>query len=111
MVDRLFVYGTLGPGRPNAHILEAVDGVWEEAYVHGHLIEAGWGAKAGYPALRLHAGGQRVDGFLFTSENLAMIWAKLDAFEGADYSRVQTPVFLTCGGSVEAHLYALKEEN
>ena len=44
MVDRLFVYGTLAPGRPNEHILADVAGEWEPASVTGRLLEEGWGA-------------------------------------------------------------------
>ncbi|MCV5854668.1 gamma-glutamylcyclotransferase, partial [Escherichia coli] len=31
----LFVYGTLCPGRSNAHILEAIGGEWRPGYVTG----------------------------------------------------------------------------
>lgn len=32
----LFVYGTLGPGRPNAHIMENIGGSWQPGYVLGN---------------------------------------------------------------------------
>jgi gamma-glutamylcyclotransferase (GGCT)/AIG2-like uncharacterized protein YtfP len=51
MIDRLFVYGTLAPGRPNEHILANVAGEWEPASVTGRLLEEGWGAAAGYPGM------------------------------------------------------------
>jgi gamma-glutamylcyclotransferase (GGCT)/AIG2-like uncharacterized protein YtfP len=34
-MESLFVYGTLGPGRPNAHILEKIGGTWREGHVAG----------------------------------------------------------------------------
>ena len=34
-MQRLFVYGTLAPGRANAHVLTGIDGTWEEASVTG----------------------------------------------------------------------------
>ena len=37
MTDRLFVYGTLAPGRANEHILQSVPGTWEPAVVKGRL--------------------------------------------------------------------------
>ena len=37
----LFVYGSLGPNRPNAHILENMGGTWAKAYVHGDLHAKG----------------------------------------------------------------------
>jgi gamma-glutamylcyclotransferase (GGCT)/AIG2-like uncharacterized protein YtfP len=33
VTDRLFVYGTLAPGRPNEHVLADLGGTWEPAYV------------------------------------------------------------------------------
>jgi gamma-glutamylcyclotransferase (GGCT)/AIG2-like uncharacterized protein YtfP len=42
--ERLFVYGTLAPGRPNEHMLAEVDGEWETATVRGRLVPEGWGA-------------------------------------------------------------------
>ena len=41
MTDRLFVYGTLAPGRSNEHILADVPGTWEPAVVQGTLIQEG----------------------------------------------------------------------
>lgn len=103
----LFVYGTLGPGRQNAHMLEDIGGHWQDAYVMGRLVEEGWGAEAGFPALVLDTADERVDGFLFTSGNLDAHWNMLDAFEGPEYQRLLTPVTLVCGGTVEAFVYAL----
>lgn len=53
MTDRLFVYGTLAPGRPNEHVLADVEGTWEPATVKGTLLQEGWGAAAGYPGIVL----------------------------------------------------------
>ena len=41
----LFVYGTLGPNRPNAHIMEKIGGNWAEAHVFGTLKEQGLGCR------------------------------------------------------------------
>lgn len=41
-MESLFVYGTLGPGRPNAHILENIGGKWQEGHVGGSLLDKGW---------------------------------------------------------------------
>jgi len=64
--NRLFVYGTLAPGRSNAHVLADVPGVWEPATVTGTLLPVGWGAAAGFPGLILDAHGTAVAGFLFS---------------------------------------------
>ncbi len=82
MTLRLFVYGTLAPGRSNAHVLADVPGQWEPATVKGTLVQEGWGAAEGYPGIVLDDDGGDVQGLLFSSEQLAEHWARLDAFEG-----------------------------
>ena len=51
MKQRLFVYGTLAPGRPNEHVLAPLGGTWQPAFVRGRLHAQGWGAAPGYPAI------------------------------------------------------------
>ena len=64
MQQHLFVYGTLGPNKPNAHILEAIAGIWNKGSVKGLLKEAGWGAELGFPGLMLSPDGQTIDGYM-----------------------------------------------
>ena len=110
MTDRLFVYGTLAPGRPNEHVLAGLGGTWEPAYVTGRLWEDGWGAALGYPGIVLDDdGGDRVDGWVFTAAGLERDWARLDEFEGEGYERVLTRATLVDGGVVDAHVYVLVE--
>jgi len=47
MIERLFVYGTLAPGRPNEHVLGEIEGSWEVATVIGTLRQKGRGATMG----------------------------------------------------------------
>lgn len=108
MLERLFVYGTLGPGRPNEHVLGDIGGTWELAIVNGRLRQAGWGAKMGYPGIDLDERGDEIEGFLFNSNKLANHWAALDEFEGEAYERVLTKVTLKDGSKVDAYVYALK---
>ena len=108
MTVRLFVYGTLAPGRPNEHVLAQVPGTWEPATVRGTLLQEGWGAAVGYPGIVLDNRGSEVHGFIFSSEELSAHWARLDQFEGDGYERVVTPAVLGDGTVVEAHIYALK---
>ncbi|WP_445426707.1 gamma-glutamylcyclotransferase family protein [Alishewanella sp. HL-SH06] len=107
MTNRLFVYGTLAPGRPNEHILADVPGTWEPATVRGSLLREGWGAAVGYPGIVLTEYGDDIEGFLFTSDDLAAHWAHLDKFEGDDYVRVLVSVQLQDGATIEAHIYEL----
>ena len=108
MTYRLFVYGTLAPGRPNEHVLADVPGTWAPATVKGTLLQEGWGAVVGYPGIVLDELGGEVHGFIFSSEALSAHWARLDAFEGDGYERVVTSAELGDGTVVKAHIYALK---
>jgi gamma-glutamylcyclotransferase (GGCT)/AIG2-like uncharacterized protein YtfP len=107
MVDRLFVYGTLAPGRANEHMLAEVHGTWTPATVRGTLQAVGWGAAAGYPGIVLEADGAEVRGLVFRSEDLPAHWARLDDFEGEGYRRVLTVAMLDDGTTVQAYVYEL----
>lgn len=107
MTQRLFVYGTLAPGKPNEHVLAGLDGSWEEGSVRGQLIPEGWGAAQGYPGIILQDEGAQVRGLLFSSSELENHWGMLDEFEGQGYRRVLVPVALNDESVVDAYIYAL----
>lgn len=111
MSEQLFVYGTLAPGRPNAHILADVKGIWIPATIRGYLHEQGWGATLGYPAVIPHADGDLVKGFIFRSKELAQHWQRLDEFEGEHYQRVSVPVEDEHGEQSIAYVYALNSNH
>ena len=108
MTDRLFVYGTLAPGRPNEHVLAGLPGTWEPATVTGTLLQEGWGAAFGCPGIVLDEAGGEVHGFLFSSKALSANWVRLDAFEGDGYERTVTSAKRGDGTLVQAHIYTLK---
>ncbi len=108
MLQRLFVYGTLAPGRQNEHMLAPLGGTWQPAAVKGHLKMAGWGATLGFPGIELDPAGQEVRGLVFSSEKLADFWPQLDEFEGTQYARVLVEAVLAGGGAVEAYIYVLR---
>jgi gamma-glutamylcyclotransferase (GGCT)/AIG2-like uncharacterized protein YtfP len=110
-IPRLFVYGSLKPGHANAHLLERIGGTWQSATVVGTLSMVGWAAGEGYPALTLDASGERVSGFVFSSENLPAHWPALDAFEGEDYARVLATATLADGRRVDAYVYVRNRGN
>lgn len=105
--DRLFVYGTLAPGRSNAHVLAGVPGTWQPATVRGRLYPQGWGAAAGYPGIVPCPSAGEVQGFVFSSPALPAHWQRLDAFEGEGYVRIIVTAALGGGGTVDAWAYAL----
>jgi gamma-glutamylcyclotransferase (GGCT)/AIG2-like uncharacterized protein YtfP len=104
---RLAIYGSLAPGRPNHHHLAGLRGRWMSGEVHGRLVEAGWGASLGFPALVLERGGPAIAVQVLESEDLPAHWSRLDDFEGPGYERVLTPVD-TATGDVEAYIYVLR---
>lgn len=88
MIQRLFVYGTLCPGRRNEHVLSAIGGTWEEASIKGDLKQLGRGDEMGYPGIVLGDSGDEVKGYIFSSDKLDSHWEELDEFEGEEYRRV-----------------------
>jgi gamma-glutamylcyclotransferase (GGCT)/AIG2-like uncharacterized protein YtfP len=105
---RLATYGTLAPGRVNASQLTDLTGTWTTGTIRGRLVETGWGAALGYPALVLDAEGEAVPVHLFTSPDLPAHWARLDAFEGSEYLRGEVLVE-TAQGVVSAWIYLAAE--
>lgn len=105
VAERLFVYGTLGPGAPNEHVLSKIGGKWESGWVRGRFQHLGWGAEMGYPVVVLDERADPVHGHIFVSEKLAEHWRELDAFEGEEYERVTTTVHLADQRKVEAFIY------
>jgi gamma-glutamylcyclotransferase (GGCT)/AIG2-like uncharacterized protein YtfP len=74
--------------------------------VYGTLVDAGWGAGLGYPALILDPEGSAIDVHVFKSVDLAAHWSRLDNFEGPGYERVVTTV-RSPAGDVDAFIYVL----
>ena len=81
-IQKLFVYGSLQQGGPNEHVLTQIGGDWEPAVIKGKLVESGWGAEIGFPALVSDDNAGEVSGYVFSSPNLDAHWDMLDAFEG-----------------------------
>ena len=105
---RLVAYGTLAPGRPNHHQLGDLPGRWFAGRVRGSLVEAGWGAELGFPALILNEEGPEFEVDVFESSVLPEQWDRLDAFEGPGYRRVTVDV-ATAEGALPASIYVLAE--
>lgn len=110
-MHRLFVYGTLGPGRPNEHVLKKIGGSWRKGFLWGKLYQEGWGMEMGYPGIRLEEKIEKIQGHVFSSDRLEEYWAELDLFEGKEYSRVKASITLEGEQrEVEAFIYVLKEK-
>ena len=109
VTQRLFVYGTLAPGRPNEHVLKTIGGMWESATVKDHLRQHGWGAEMGYPGIVLDGAGEDIKGFIFSSHHLDKHWDELDDFEGGEYKRVLAEVHRNDAISTDAYIYVLRK--
>ena len=109
-IHRLVAYGTLAPGRENHHQLDGLEGRWSEGQVNGSLVDAGWGASLGYPALILDPEGPAIDVQVFESGDLPAHWSRLDDFEGSGYERVVTTV-RTSAGDVDASIYVFRVQD
>jgi gamma-glutamylcyclotransferase (GGCT)/AIG2-like uncharacterized protein YtfP len=108
-MKRLFVYGTLCPGRSNAHILEEIGGEWQPGSVAGFYYERGWGAAADFPGIVLDERAPAVAGFLFLSQDLDAHWPLLDEFEEG-YDRVPVEVTTGEGQKITAWIYQLQPQ-
>ncbi|MBY6210223.1 gamma-glutamylcyclotransferase [Microbulbifer agarilyticus] len=113
-MERLFIYGSLGPGRKNHHVVEVIPGVWEAATTMGRLQHEGWGAELGFPGfvpVQDGEDGEEVQGFLLSSAELSAYWAMLDEFEGSEYERIEITVKTENGEIVTASIYSLRQLN
>jgi gamma-glutamylcyclotransferase (GGCT)/AIG2-like uncharacterized protein YtfP len=107
IVNRLAVYGTLAPGKPNNCQLEGLNGFWWRGVVRGTLVQDGWGATMGFPGLVLKPEGDLIEVQVFESEDLADHWLRLDEFEGSGYRRVITTVSSEQKQTSPAWIYVL----
>jgi gamma-glutamylcyclotransferase (GGCT)/AIG2-like uncharacterized protein YtfP len=107
-VHRLATYGSLAPGRVNHFQLDGLNGRWTAGHVKGTLIDRGWGAGLGYPAIILDPNGSSVEVQVFESTDLPDHWPRLDGFEGSGYSRVVASVS-TSEGDIPAYIYVLAD--
>ena len=76
--------------------------------MRGSLVDAGWGAKLGFPALILDPDGGPIEVSVFESEALLDHWHRLDAFEGPGYRRVAVDVS-TPEGVLPACIYVVAD--
>jgi len=57
-MESLFVYGTSGPGRPNAHLLENMGGSTQKGRSEPYLLTH-WGASTSASGCEFHCSMQR----------------------------------------------------
>ncbi len=102
----LIVYGSLAPGGRHDDEIADVAGEWHTGWVTGTLVERGWGASLGYPALVWNPDSERrVAAHLLVSRDLPQQWERLDAFEGKAYRRILAPFYDDNGLVAVGNLY------
>ena len=108
-MENLFVYGSLMPNGTNHVILKKINGVWQKGFVLGEIKRIKLNNNE-YPAIILNIDkDKKVFGYLFSSFALKYLWRKLDNFEGPNYKRKISQVFLNNSRIVEANIYCLNE--
>jgi len=110
MLERLFTYGSLMPGKQYAHLLAEAAGEWQPATITALFDANGWGHSVGYPALIINDSGTVIEGMLLTSSLLHRLWPSLDEYEGDAYQRIVTKVSLADGSQVDAYVYELHKD-
>ena len=70
-MQRLFVYGTLSPDKPNHDVLADIPGRWEAATLEGNLLDEGWGVEMGCPGIVPCNDGVDAEVFLLSSAHLS----------------------------------------
>ena len=107
MIKALFVYGSLQPGAENEKYLKDIKGSWKEGYALGNFVTEGWGSQIGFPVIRLNNKGDQIKGWLLESDELDRYWKILDEFEGEEYKRSVTYIYLKDGSIKKAYIYEL----
>ena len=93
--ERLVIYGTLAPGKPNHNVIEDLSGVYCGCSVHGRISEVD-----GLPYFTWAPSEASLAAQLFSSRQLPDKWDDLDRFEGDGYKRRLIPATVDDGLTV-----------
>ncbi|RXM39175.1 gamma-glutamylcyclotransferase [Chryseobacterium sp. CH21] len=110
--NRLIIYGTLAPGKPNHHKMTHIKGDWKPAILKGGKLETkGWGAELGFNGYVPTEENEQADipCYVLFSDNLNENWDFLDGFEGEGYKRILANYELEDGQQGIGYLYAINE--
>lgn len=108
--NKLVVYGTLAPGKPNNHKLAHIKGEWLPALLKGGRLKSkGWGANLGFNGfVPSHENEQEdIPCQVLVSESLTIHWPFLDEFEGSEYRRILAIYEIESGEKGIGYVYAI----
>ena len=106
--NRLAIYGSLAPGKPNHAVVQSIPGDWIDGVVRGALHNTGWGSSEGYPGMTWHPKGDQISVTVLNSKELIKHWQRLDDFEGPGYRRILVPVDTDKCGVLVANIYEVQ---
>lgn len=108
--NSFIMYGTLGPGGPNHHLVKDIGGTWHKGLIKGKLAEGGWGSEFGYNGFRHDNSEEQQDipASILIAENMPSNWKRLDEFEGDGYERILSKFELADGSFAVGYIYALR---
>lgn len=108
--NKLIIYGTLAPGKPNHHKMTHIKGEWKPAILKGGKLETkGWGADLGFNGFIPAPENEQTDipCYVLFSDELNQNWAALDEFEGEGYKRILAIYDLENGKNGVGYVYAV----
>ena len=107
----LITYATLAPGARQSGTLSGLEGTFHKGHICGTFFPRGQGTSDGYPGIRLHGDGQKIEAWLFQSQDLPKHWPHLDVYEGDEYARLACPFIHEDGRLEWSEVYALAREH
>ena len=107
----LVTYATLAPGARQSGTLAGLNGTFHKGHIRGTFFPKGQGTSDGYPGIRLHRDGHKIDAWLFRSPDLRPYWPHLDVYEGDEYARLPCPFVHETGETEWSEVYALAREH
>lgn len=110
--NKLIIYGTLAPGKPNHHKISHIKGDWKSAVLKGGKLESkGWGADLGFngyvPAKENEQ--TNISCYVLFSDGLIKYWEFLDEFEGVGYKRILAEYELGNGNKGVGYVYGINQ--
>jgi gamma-glutamylcyclotransferase (GGCT)/AIG2-like uncharacterized protein YtfP len=100
---RLLTYGTLSPGGANAHMLASISSSPRSVQIKGKIIPKN---GLSYYDRYYRSADPMISCVLLESDDLPLIWPRLDDFEGTEYQRILVPYLVDENEVGTGYIYA-----